>query len=163
MIDWSVISIITLSSFCSLQPLSPSLSAFFFSPWWPPQREVPQTGYELIPEYGFCVNFWCFSQDWSRSEIFWRTEGDESCSLDLVLKVAYHFTKITESSLICRKSVPHFENLSPCCIYFVWTSSANTVAVLLWLDGCFLSLKITPRHLSALPLTRRAADDREEI
>lgn len=33
------------------------------------------------------------------------------------------------------------ENLSPCCIYFERTSSANTEAVLLWLmsDGCFLS------------------------
>lgn len=73
-------------------------------------------------------------------------------------------------SLIYEQSFPlSCGNLSPCCIYFEQTSSANTEAVLLWLlpDGCFLSLmRIVPRHLALLPMLLRlqlAADDREEI
>lgn len=39
-------------------------------PWWPPWRKLPQTGYELMPEYGFCVNSRCFHQRWPQSEVF---------------------------------------------------------------------------------------------
>lgn len=51
-------------------------------PWWPPWRKPDQTGYELMAEYGFRVNFWCFHQHWPQSEVFCRKDGDKHNRLD---------------------------------------------------------------------------------
>lgn len=59
-LGWSV-NVVPVSA-VSNHSLSFSLSAFLLSLGGLPGEKVPQTGYELIPEYVFWVNFWHYSQ-----------------------------------------------------------------------------------------------------
>lgn len=62
---------------------------------------------------------------------------------------------------------PHFVKFCLPAVFILNGHQVVTEAVLLWPDGCFLSLmRIAPRHLSVLPWLLRlqlAADDRAEI
>lgn len=74
---------------CSLKPQVFFLSAFLFPLVGLPWEKVPQTGYELIAEYASCINSWRHGRLWSVSGMFWTTEGDEDCTLDLALNPKY--------------------------------------------------------------------------
>lgn len=66
-------------------------ACLFPLPWWPPWRKLPQTGYELMPEYGFCVNFRCFHQRWLQSEVFLQERWGQTRPLGSKLSALHMF------------------------------------------------------------------------
>lgn len=98
-------------SVCGLQPQSLFLSVCLFPllhrPLW---RKVPQTGYELIPEYAFSVNFWRCSQEWSQSEIF---EGQRVTERTLSGPSSQLCILILTTSPKIQSALWSTENLSP--------------------------------------------------